>query len=120
MRRTRGQRGEGNFGCLFALVLFAIGLFIAYKVIPVKVRTAELRQEVVDQSKSAGLLSDAKILAAILAKAQDLKLPVTEQDVKIERARGSITVDVEYTVPIDFPGYKYLWHLHHHAENPIF
>lgn len=120
MRRSRGQRGEGQAGCLFGLVLLALGLFLAYKLIPVKVRTAELRQEVVDQAKSAGLLTDDKILAAILAKAQELKLPVTEDDVKIERARGSITVDVQYTVPVQFPGYLYQWHFEHHAENPIF
>ena len=120
MRRSRGQRGEGQAGCLFGLVLLAMGLFLAYKLIPVKVRTAELRQEVVDQAKSAGLLTDAKILAAILSKADELKLPVTEDDVKIERARGSITVDVQYTVPVQFPGYLYQWHFEHHAENPIF
>lgn len=120
MRRSRGQRGEGNIGCLFGLVLFAIGLFIAYKLIPVKVRTAELRQEVVDDAKSAGMMNDEKILAAILAKAQEVKLPVTEDNVKINRARGSISIDVQYTVPVQFPGYLYQWHFEHHAENPIF
>jgi hypothetical protein len=51
MRRMRGQRGEGQFGCVVGLALLAVGLFFAYKLIPVKIKAAELRQEVVDQAK---------------------------------------------------------------------
>ena len=52
-RRKRSERGEGQMGCIFGLVLMAIGIFIAWKLVPIKVRAAELRQEVLDQSKAA-------------------------------------------------------------------
>ncbi|HSP13766.1 MAG TPA: hypothetical protein VLV78_03315 [Thermoanaerobaculia bacterium] len=120
MRRTRDQRGEGQFGCLVGLVLVLIGLFIAYKIVPVKVRAAELRQEVVDQAKSAGMRGDEKILAAILRKAEDNNLPVSAENVTIRRSQNSISVDVDYTVPVIFPGYTYNMEFHHHADNPLF
>ena len=119
-RRKRSERGEGQMGCLFGVALLAIAIFIAYKMVPVKVRAAELRQEVVDQAKAGGMREDGKILAAILRKAQDENLPVTEDNVQIHRTANMITVDVDYVVPVDFPGYKYNWEFHHHAENPMF
>ena len=120
MRRMRGQRGEGQFGCVVGIVLLLIGLFFAYKLIPVKVRAAELRQEVVDQAKSAGMREDNRIIAAIVKKAEENNLPVTSEDIKIRRTANAISIDVDYAVPIDFPGKTFNWQFHAHAENPLF
>ena len=120
MRISRRERGEGNLGCLFGLILLAAALFVAYKMIPVKVKNAELRQVITDEAKSAGTHRDGQIMETILAKAREDNLPVTEDDVKINRANSEITVEVDYTVPVEFPGYTYQWHIHHVAQNPIF
>lgn len=120
MRFNRRERGEGNFGCLVGLILLALAIFIAYKMIPVKVKNAELRGVIVDEAKSAGTHSEDKIRAAILAKANENGLPVTEENIVIKRVANEITVTVEYTVPVVFPGYTYQWHIRHVAQNPIF
>ena len=119
-RRKWSERGEGQMGCLFGLILMAIGIFIAWKLVPIKVRAAELRQEVLDQSKAGGMRSDDRIMAAILRKAEDDNLPVTADNVKIRRTNNTITVDVDYFVPVEFPGYKFNWEFTVHAENPMF
>jgi len=120
MRRYRYQRGEGQGGCIVGLILLLIGVFIAYKLIPVKVKAAELRQTVVDEAKMAGTRSDGEIMKRILRKAEELRLPVTEDNVKINRGNNQIKVDVNYVVPVDFPGYVLKWNFHHGADNPIF
>lgn len=120
MRRFRGQRGEGQFGCVVSLVLLLIAIFVAYKMVPIKVKAAELRGEVVDQAKNAGTRNDERILGEIVAKAQSLGLPVTKESVKIRRAATTIHVQVQYTVPVEFPGFTYQWNFNHVAENPIF
>ena len=120
MRRNRGERGEGQFGCVVGLLLLLAGIFVAYKMIPVKVKAAELRQEVVDEAKSGGMRTDAQIMASILKKAQDNNLPVTEDNVVIKRTANNISVDVQYVVPLEFPGFTYQWKFHHEAENPMF
>ena len=120
MRASRREKGEGNFGCLVGLILLAISAFIAWKVIPLKVKAAEVREVVVDEAKSAGTHNDGLIREAILAKGREDSLPITEEDISITRAASRITVDVNYVVPIEFPGYTYQWHINHHAENPIF
>lgn len=120
MRTRRHERGEGNLGCIIGLIILGLAIFVAWKMIPVKVRAADLKQTVVDEAKSAGSHQDERIKAGILAKARDVELPVTEDDIKISRHNSDITVDVDYTIPIVFPGYTYQWHINHHAENPIF
>lgn len=120
MRRKRSELGEGQFGCIVGLIVFVAVIFIAYKLIPVKVKASELRQEVFDESKSAGSHNDEKIRKIILAKARDLELPLDDSGVKIERKAENIHVNVQYTVPIKFPGFTYQWHFEHNAENPIF
>ena len=120
IRRDRRQAGEGQAGCLVGVIILLVAIFIAYKVIPVKVKMADLRQTVVDEAKSAGSHNDDRIMKQILLKAEETKLPVTEENVTINRNSNAISVDVDYTVPIVFPGYTYQWHQHHHAENPIF
>ena len=107
-------------GCLIGLIVLGIGIFIAYKMIPVKVKAADLRQTVVDEAKSAGTHNDEAIRQAILLKAKDLNLPVTAEDIQTTRAQSEITVEVNYVVPIDFPGFTYQWHIQHYAHNPIF
>ncbi len=120
MRFSRREKGEGQAGCLVGLIVLAIGIFIAWKMIPVKVKAAEVRQVVVDEAKSAGTHNDDRIKGAILSKARENNLPITEDNIKIRRAAGEITVEVNYVVPIEFPGYTYQWHISHVAQNPIF
>lgn len=120
MRKSRGERGEGRLGCLVGLILLGVAIFVAWKVIPVKVKVAEMRQTVVDEAKSAGTHNDDRIRGAILSKAREDNLPVTEQDITISRGNGDISVTVVYTIPIVFPGYTYNWHREEFATNPIF
>jgi hypothetical protein len=120
MVRNRRERGEGRLGCLVGVIFLLLAGLIAYKMIPIKVKVADLRDTVQDEARSAGTRSDKDILNAILGKAQQLELPVTEDNVKINRIPNAIKVDVAYTVPVQFPGYTYNWKFHHQESNPIF
>lgn len=120
LRNRRGQRGEGQFGCLVGLIVLLVAAVLAYKMIPVKVKAADLRDTIVDEAKSAGQHDEKVIMRNILQKAKELNFPVTEENIKINRKSTYIIIDVNYVVPVDLPGYTYNWSFHHHAENPIF
>ncbi|HEX7707163.1 MAG TPA: hypothetical protein VF701_11960 [Thermoanaerobaculia bacterium] len=120
MVRNRHERGEGQLGCLIGLVLLLAAGLVAYKVIPIKVKAAEMRDVVIDEARSAGQNRDPQIMKAILNRAKHLELPVTEDNVSIVRGSGMIRIDVKYTLEVDFPGYTYVWNFHHKAENPLF
>ncbi|HKR66110.1 MAG TPA: hypothetical protein VJZ00_20430 [Thermoanaerobaculia bacterium] len=120
MKRNRRERGEGQFGCLVGLVILLIAGLVAYKMIPVKVKAADLRETIVDESKSAGQHKDPQIRRQILAKAEQLELPLTDKDIEINRTSSNIRVHVQYTVPVDFPGFTYQWHFKVDTDNPVF
>lgn len=114
------QRGEGKLGCVIGLLILVAAVFIAYKMIPVKVRATEFRDAVFDNARSAGQNSQEAIRNALVHKAAQLRLPVKPDQVKIERRADFITIEVEYTVPVEFPGFVYQWKFKHKAENPVF
>lgn len=120
MRRRSSERGEGKGGCIFGLIFLLSVIFIAYKVVPVKIAAAELKQVIFDEAKSAGQQNDKQIRATIMAKATQLGLPLESANLIIARERQSIRVEATYTVPIAFPGYTHQSNYHHKAENPIF
>ena len=120
MMRNRRELREGRIGCLFGLIILLIAGMIAYKMIPVKVKAAEMRDAVSDEARSASQHNDKWILNSLLRKAESLGLPIGENNVEIARANGEIRIEVDYTVPVSFPGYVYQWHFHHKAENPLF
>jgi len=84
MRLSRREKGEGQFGCLVEMILLALALFVALQDDPVKVKNASYAGDR-RRAKSAGSHKDDHILAAILAKAREDNLPVTEQNVEIKR-----------------------------------
>jgi type III secretion system FlhB-like substrate exporter len=122
MLRKRHEHGEGRLGCLFGVILLLAGLLVAYKMIPIKVKAAEIRDVVRDEAKSAGSHDDKRIAEAIIDKAKREGIPITKENIEIERtsSNSQIRVEVRYTVPVEFPGFTYQWNFHHKAENPVF
>ena len=118
MLRKHRERGEGNFGCLVGIVILLAAGVLAYKLIPIKVKAADLRDTVDRESKSGH--DEREITAAVLRKAGELDLPVVAENIKISRSSTYISVDVKYAVPVDLPGYSFNWNFHHHVENPRF
>jgi hypothetical protein len=120
MSRNRRERGESQLGCLVGLVILLVACVLAYKLIPVKVKAADMRDTIVDEAKSAGQHDEKVIRKTIMRKAEELDFPVKDENVIIERSSTYVAIDVKYTVPVELPGYTFNWNFHHHTENPVF
>jgi hypothetical protein len=121
MRRRIAERGEGNMGCILWTLAFGLVVLIAWKAIPVKIASAELYDYMDELARSAGVNTTAdEVAKAILARAQQLNLPLDKEHVKVERIGDRIRMSAEYTVPVEFPGYTYRWHFRHELDRPIF
>ena len=120
VQRRISERGEGKGGCIVGLIILLAAVFIAYKMIPVKIRSAEMRQTVTDEAKIAGSKNEEQIRKSILAKAYELKLNVNPERLEVNKANERIKIKVEYTVPVEFPGYTYNWNFRHTADAPVF
>lgn len=121
MPRRTAQRGEGNLGCIFWLVVLCLAVLLSWKLIPVKVNSAELADYMVEvaQFQSAQKPPD-DLKKMILARASELGIPLDKENVSVVRNGDRIRMSVEYTIPVDFPGYTYNWHFRHELDRPIF
>lgn len=121
MRRRIAERGEGNLGCIVWLLVLGLAVMISVKAIPVKIASAELYDFMDEVARSSGVNTTAEdVKKAILKRAVDLKLPLDKDHITVERVGDLLRMRVEYTVPLEFPGYTYQWHFLHEMERPIF
>ena len=119
MRRNR-QAGEGLAGCLFWLAILGIVLMIGFKMAPIKIKSSQLYDYMVEQAKFSGRTPPTAMKRRILNKARELGLPVTEKNLEVVRGGGRITMRCRYTVTIDFYVYQYVWEFDHVVDRPIF
>jgi len=121
MPRRTAQRGEGNLGCIFWLLALAIAVLISWKLIPVKVNSAELADYMVEvaQYQSANKPPE-ELKKMIMFRAGELGIPLLKENVSVVKNGDRIRMSVDYTVPVDFPGYTYNWHFRHELDRPIF
>ena len=122
MKTWRYQRGDVPVGCLVGGAVALIVILIAIKVAPIMIHVGELDKQIGVYADRANRreYNDKRIERAILKKAETLDLPVTKKDIKIKRTSNRIKITVVYDVPIEFPGYTYVWHKEHFHERPLF
>jgi hypothetical protein len=53
----------------------------------------------------------------ILRKAKEFDLPVTRNQVKVQREGGTVAISVDYTVHLDLPGYPLDLQFHPSSQN---
>lgn len=120
MARRLVQTGEGRLGCILWLSLVLLFALVAWKVVPIKIKSSELKSYMEEQAKFAYRASPEALKKRILAKARELELPVDPKRVKVERRGPRIVLKCSYTVPVEFPFYTYMWKFDHLVDRPVF
>jgi hypothetical protein len=117
----RSERGEGNLGCILWLLALALAVMIAWKAVPVKLQSTELYDYMDELAKfSAAQVPPDQLKKRILDRAAQLQIPLTKENVRVQRNGDRIYMEVEYTIPVEFPGYTYQWNFHQKLDRPIF
>lgn len=122
MRRTRGTRGEGRIGCILWLAVLSLIGYGLYKIIPVKIATSTF-YDFMQEEAAFGSIRDIKQLEKeLLAKAKELDIPVTQENLTIKRSRENITIEAHYEITVEFfSGWKkYVWKFDQVVSRPTF
>jgi hypothetical protein len=121
MPRRRSDRGEGNLGCILWLLALGLATLIAWKAVPVKMQSTQLYDYMDELAKfSAAKTPPDQLEKMIIDRARQLDIVLEKKDIKVERNGDNIFMEIEYTVPVEFPGYTYQWHFHQKLDRPIF
>lgn len=121
MRRRTAERGEGNLGCIMWLLVLGIAVMVSWKMIPVKMSNAELVDYMTEVAQfQSAQKTPQDIQKMIIARAAELNIPLTKENVTVVRNGDRIRMTMEYMVPVEFPAYTYNWHFRHELDRPIF
>jgi len=81
-------------------------------------------QDTIDTEARMGTYStksEDAIREAVFRRAQDLEIPVTKEQIKVQRSgaqgSGSVTIETEYAVHVDLPGYPMDLQFHPESKN---
>jgi hypothetical protein len=100
----RNPEGKGLVGCMTALVLFAVAIYLVITLGPIYYSNFNLENGVKTTASRAGAhsFSDEQIVAEImdLAKREDIR--IKKENIDIDRFAGQVHIKVSYSVPVNF------------------
>ncbi len=122
MRSWRGQRGELSIGCLIGIVFLLLVTVVAINIVPPLLRVYEMQTTVENLADRANRIDykDERIERQLLEKADELRLPVEPQDIKIKRTRSFIDITVTYDLKLKVLFWTYDLHKVHSENRPLF
>ena len=122
MKNRAGERGEGRFGCIVWLAIVGLVAYGLVKIVPVKIANSTFEDAVTEQASFGSIKSLKNIEFELLAKAKELDVPVTKDNLTVTKTKEKITIETHYEVVIEFFGgaYKYVWKRDLLVERPLF
>jgi len=109
-------------------LLFGVGVIVAVallgiKIVPVFFSNYQFEDFIKEEAlhSSYSTRSEDDIRAAVIKHAHDYDIPLTPQQVHVSRTgvngNGSLTIEAEYSVSIDLPGYSTTIDFHPSTKN---
>jgi hypothetical protein len=96
-------------------------LFTAIKLVPVYFANYQLQDAIESESRFAltgyPKKSVEDIRDDVYNKAQDLGVPATRDNIAVNVQNGSVSIGIDYSVPIDLKVYQFTLQFHPHADN---
>jgi hypothetical protein len=113
----------GTIKLILVLGLLAAGAYVAAELVPPYFSNYQF-QDTLDTEARLGTYStkgDDVIRDTVFKKAQDLEIPVTKEEIKVQRTgtpgSGAVMIETDYTVHVDLPGYPMDLHFHPQSKN---
>ncbi len=111
----------GRLKALLVFVLFVAFAYAAWLFFPPYFNNYQFQDDLNTEVRfmQNGGKSDDEIKASIIKKAMDEGFLLTPQQIKITRFNKTITVEVDYAVHVDFPGFPTDLQFHPVATNTL-
>ena len=99
----RFERGEGRLKGILIVVVLALGIYTAWKMVPPYVNDYQLADKMQEQSRYAMVnhFTDEQIRDNIFKVVQDLDIPAKREDIKIVANGNVVRISLDYSIPVD-------------------
>lgn len=119
MRRA-ANRGEGAFGLIVGLAVLFLAAVSLVRIVPLHIHGNEVLDAMNEAANFGGLKTIEKLRVDVYLKAQDAKVPLQMQDIRVERNGTYIVISARYKQTADIFGYKYVYNFDKKVEKPVF
>ena len=107
--------GGTRISSLLFLLLVAGLVYGSVKYLPHLMAYRAVKYQMIENAQHAPVLSDKEILDRIYYTAESWSLPITREDIRIERANNRISISTRWVVSIDLAGN---WYTHEMVFEP--
>jgi hypothetical protein len=113
----------GTIKLIFGVFVIGVGIYLGAEMIPVYYSNYQFQDDVKTEATLETYTSKPEdaIRDAIFKKAQSLDIPLTKDQIKVQRhgtqGTGSLTISAPYTVHLDLPVYPVDLHFDASTEN---
>lgn len=115
------ERGSSKLNLIITLLILGSMIFAAAKVVPVYFANYQFQDAIESESRFALTGYPKKsiddIRDDVWQKAQELSIPAQKDDIQVDVTNGSVTISLDYSVPIDLEVYQLTLQFHPHADN---
>jgi len=90
---------------LLGIVLLVVAVYVAWTMIPPYFNNYKLEDIVADEARMNTYTpkSEDAMRETIYQKAKDMDIPLTREQIAVQRAPNGVSIEVNYTVHIDYP-----------------
>ena len=122
MRRaaTRSRRGEGAFGLIVGLVILFVVVVATVRVVPLHIHGNEVLDAMNEAANFGGLKPLEKLKYDVFMHAQDARVPLKLEAIRVERSGSYIAISAKYEQSVDIFGYTYVYKFDKRVEKPVF
>ena len=115
------QAGNGRAGFIITLALFAAGVFVLVKIVPVRVDGYQFREVLREEVRQAALYrNDAAIIERIMDAAEAMDIPLEKKNVTIRRSQVAVVLAASYEKPVDLKFTTYTYRFKNEQKAPLF
>jgi hypothetical protein len=113
----------GSIKMVFGVALIAMMAIVLYRLVPVYVSEFELEDAIKNDALHAtySTKSEEEIREAVIKHAKDYDIQLTPKQVHVQRnggfGNGTLNIECDYSVPLDFPGYSTTVEFHPSSKN---
>lgn len=96
--------GRLRIGLLLFLALLSACIYLGFELAPYWIHAYAMKDFIAERARTAELSSDETIRAAIIAKADQLGIALTDHDIEIDRSPTAVSISITWQLDYNFFG----------------